>query len=60
MKSIAGKVIKSRLPELALVTGDEREAEFELRQMLSYVLKADRIGFSEPRIIQNDQPKARA
>nr|MDY5756582.1 peptide chain release factor N(5)-glutamine methyltransferase [Eubacteriales bacterium] len=47
MKSIAGKVIKSRLPELALVTGDEREAEFELRQMLSYVLKADRIGFSE-------------
>lgn len=47
MKSIAGMVIKSRLPELAFVTGDEREADFELRQMLSYVLKADRIGYSE-------------
>lgn len=33
--------------ELGRIVGNKREAEFELRQMLSYVLKVPRIGFFE-------------
>ncbi len=47
MSETVGDFIKKHLPNLINIIGDEREAEFELRQMLATVIRVPRIGFFE-------------